>query len=205
MNRFPLDVFSDGSRAVKVNSTRIPANQSTGLIPWLPTKPNDEFIFYLTSYLPLEGIMEIPFIPRNWNYDYTMSNVTFEQTTTIPIHNLAALLPSTAPLINDVAVIIENNFTIAVRFERGNENATSTLQPQNITTTNSINSGSKGFYRIPPANNTNSYFIRTVGNPLRIPSDIASFAAGHLYIIEVQPNGTLFVKEQNPLTISRFD
>jgi len=49
--------------------------------------------------------MEIPFIPRNWNYDYTMSNVTLEQTTTIPIHNLAALFPSNAPLINDVAVI----------------------------------------------------------------------------------------------------
>jgi len=199
-NKFPVDVFSTHTRTIKVSSVQ--ANAVSDIVSWLPTRPNEDFYFYLTFYLPIEGI-QLPFIPRSWGADTSSMSIPFNTTTQIPIVNISTsgIIPDDALMIDDVCIILENSFSMTVQFQRGNV----VLKPENQSN-NTINYGQKGLFRIPPANTNAGYQIRSGGQEYfyNLPSDITSLARGNVYIIEVASNGHPLLKDSYPLTMNRF-
>jgi len=200
-NVFPVDVFSSFDRTYKVNTAIIQPNQKTSNISWLPTRENEDFIFYLTFYLPIEGL-NIPFIPQSWGS--TSVNIPFNKTTKIQIYDLINTVSENAILIDDVCIIIENNFASAVQFNRGSI----VLYPDNHKGVMTLNPGLKGLYIVPPANITITATYTIMPNPQtmhNLPSpQITSLAAGNVYIITINASGQPVFKESYPLTMSRF-
>jgi len=198
---FPVDVFSSYTRDFKVNKDIIKAGELTDEIPWVPTKEGDSFFFYLTYYMPVEGF-HIPFIPQAWGT--TQISIPFNTTTTIPIHNLTNVITNLeSPLTNDVYIIIDNNFTTAVRLEKGGSGSSIVIQPENIKT-DTINPGSKGLYKITPASTTGGYNIRITTTLHNLPSEISSLNSGNLYIISFSAAGVPVLKEEIPLNMGHF-
>jgi len=206
-NKFPVDVFSSNTRTVKVNHERISADGKSDNIYWVPTSYSKDkgFVFYLTFYLPIEGYdnILIPFIPQKWGRDFTISNIIFDTETTVPVHDLTKTIPLGEPLINDVCIIIENNYASAVQFNRGSGSGVSiALSPENLGSgTILINPNQNGLYIVPPAASSANYIV--ISNAFNnLPS--FALAAGHVYIVTVDNAGTPILKESFPLTMSYF-
>jgi len=197
-NRFPVDIFSTHERTVKVNKSLVLPDQCSENVSWLPTKPLEEFYFYLTFYLPVVDNIQVPYIPQGWSS--AQINIPFNQTTRVPIINLKNVISNDAILFNDVGIIIENNLPMTVQLLRGPV----VLQPENIPLP-SINPNQKGFYRVPPANTIAGYSIMTSSAMERnLPSEILSLVPGNVYIIEINSAGQTVFKESFQLTMNRF-
>lgn len=200
-NNFEVDIFSTHTRTDKVNTSRIRAyqNNPSAVTPWFPTKDTEEFSFYLTYYLTIPGTsIEIPYEPTaSSGAGFAQSVIKFNQTTRIPIHNLRAMMGN-ATLINDIGIIIQNNFTTAVQLVK----SSLVLTPEGSELT-LINPNSNGFYREGPAPANASSYIVTLGSNQR-PLPSGTLAAGNLYIYEVTSAGTVVLKESYPLTINKF-
>jgi len=199
-NIFPVDIFSDHTRTFKVNKDRVQPNHITGNISWLPTTTNEEFIFYLTFYLPIAYDIQIPFIPQKWGAALTRITIPFQSTKRVQIHDLTSIIPSNDFLIDDVCIIIENNFTSAIQLNH----SSLVLQPENnnngIIT---INPGSKGFYKVKPASTTAGYSVLS-NNIHNLPAAMTSLVSGYVYIIEITGSGLPVLEDQFPLTMRKF-
>ena len=198
--KFPVDVFAAPARSVRVNRTLIPAD-SQSKFPWIPTTPDKPFTFYFTFYLPIEGL-DIPFISNTWGS--TTKYIKFNDTTEVLVPDLKKIFYDQKIenefLINNVCVILENNSSHQVTFMRG----TASLQPENISSGFLVPTNEKGLYRINPSTTSSGFSVTVNFAPFQLPSEITSFSAGHVYIIEITGGGTPILKESFPLTMSYF-
>jgi len=236
-NIFPVDIFSAHTRQVKVYRGQgqpdlinqpLPPDFQSGPIYWLPTRPNEDFFFYLTFYLPVctlplvefnplepfdpdkhyyhtrtcaeAASIRIPFIPLGYGLDYVSSSIPHGTSTEIKIHNLMnSTITDNTILMDDVFIIIENNFASSVSLLRGSI----LFQTENLGGF-SLNSGQKGLYKISSAATSAGYIIRSTTDH-NLPSDITSLEKGYVYIIEVQAGlGTLKFIDSFPLTLGRY-
>jgi len=200
-NSFPVDIFSTHTRTEKINTSTVQPFQTSSDIPWLPTKATEYFSFYLTYYLPIPAAgVEIPYIPPgSYGASFAEAIVHFEKRNPVPIHNIKSMIPGNALLIDDVGIVIKNNFSTAIRLQRGNIVLNPVGSSEDL-----INYNNSGFYRVNPAANTSGYRIMKSGIPANLPSEIEALEAGHIYIITVNSAGNPVLDDSYPLTMSKF-
>jgi len=199
-NNFSVDIFDTHLRDKKI--TEVPANLITKDIPWFPTQGSEEFPFYLTYNLPIASTgVTIPYIPpTSSGATFAEAVIKYNQRNRIPIYNLKAMLPDNTPIINDVGIVIKNNYATSIQFQRGS----AVLTPINASAGNLIASDDSGFYRISSSNSITGFSIMMAGLERPLPSAITSLQNGHIYIITVNASGTPVLDDSFPLTISRF-
>jgi len=176
---FPVDVFSDYTRAVKVNKDIIFPGGYSPEIPWLPTS-GTPYTFYITYYLDVYGVM-IPYIPQG-GIGTTTRIIPFNELTLVQISDISALIPSDQRLINDVGIILFNNYSSEAQLHRG----TSVLT-QNNSEVFSIAPTKAGFYRVGSAASTSVYSVFASNMMLNLPE--TSLQAGHVYVFELTNSG----------------
>ena len=202
-NNFPVDIFSTHTRSVKINQTTVPGGLQSDKIPWLPTTTEEEsnavFSFYLTYYLPIPGTsIEIPYIPPlGTGAGFAQAVVIFDRVNEVPVHNVQAMVPN-APIINDVGIVIQNNFTTSVQFQSGIVVLTPVGSSGYL-----INYGQNGFYRVNPAN-VSVFSIMMGGIQRNLPSEISALQAGYMYLITVNESGTPVLDREFPLTMQNI-
>jgi len=180
---FPVDVFSDYTRAVKVNKDIILPGEYSPEIPWLPTS-GTPYTFYITYYLDVYGVM-IPYIPQG-GVGTTTIHIPYNAPEPAPVQisdiSASALIPSDQRLINDVGIILFNNYSSEAQLHRG----TSVLT-QNNSEVISIAPTKAGFYRVGSAASTAIYDVFASNIMLKLPE--TSLQAGYVYVFELTNSG----------------
>jgi len=201
-NVFSVDIFNAHTRSSnsKVTDTPIPAQTSSNDVAALPTRTNEEFYYYLTYYVPVYEDLMLPYIPLALGFASVGLVIPYNERTKVPIYDLKTLIPADTLLINDVCIVIENNFATFIQFNRGSL----VLQPENQSRT-SINHGQKALYRINAANTAGGYTIIRTGTTQNLPAEITSLQRGHVYIIEYTVAGIPVLKDSFELNMGRFN
>ena len=193
---FPVEVFNSLERKFSVSDkiNLVQPYTTSDEIPWFPTS-GEPFSFYLKYHLTgIYDDISIPFFPNKLGIDIISINIPFEKTTTVTIPNIKNFIDPEETLINDVGIIIRNNFNSAVYLLKGNIYQNLINLPGD-----SINPNQYGFYRI-PANST-GYSIQS-NNIHSLP--MTTLTAGNIYIISVYTNGNPAYTADFPLTMDLF-
>ena len=189
-NNYAVDVYSSPARGAKITS--LSAGSISNNIAWVPTPDNEGFLFYLTYILSVAG-NDIELIPTKYGIHFTTVAIPRDQTTSVLIPQLDAMVGYNESPFDEAIISIRNNFPSGIRFLSGNGD----LQP--VSGSSLINNGRTALYRVNPTTTGISGFtIQVQSDRKALPSSITSFRGGYLYEIEVSSNGLVNISYGKP-------